>query len=105
MSQHPQKNAFDEHLCFPVVLNQALGVRPVAFVLPCNCENLTSDNNTQNYIIHEYENLFFVLKYITALFQLLSERNRNLSLCRAADSRSFQDSEDCYFGFPRLFAC
>lgn len=47
-SQQIEKNVFGIHLCFSVLLNQALvlsGVCPVGFMLPFNYENVTPDNN------------------------------------------------------------
>lgn len=49
MSQCIEKNVFGIYLFFSVLPNQALvlwGVHPVGFILPFNCENVTSDNNT-----------------------------------------------------------
>lgn len=42
MSQHITQNVFGIHLCFSVLLNQAL---VLSGVHPFNCENVTSDNN------------------------------------------------------------
>lgn len=54
-----------------------------------------------NITLYKYENVVFVLNKSSAVTSIVIKEKEPLALF-AADSRSLQGLEDCYFGFTRL---